>query len=179
MRLSLQYGGISSNSLAYTFFDPVKLAMEYLQKCNTGGTPRTTLHEAAISGDEQTLVTLLQQYPGFLNQWNCMGFPPLHCAAASGQARIVELLLQHGVDPDVEDSEGRTANYWARLKGYDNIAEMLLRHQSDSNNIRTNCQVDKKPKQTESINEVDEESVRTTGPMPKAESKTKVLQEEP
>ncbi len=50
----------------------------------------------------------------------------LHIAVQSGRAKIVELLLKHHADCDQRDSEGLTALMHAAMKGFDEIAELLL-----------------------------------------------------
>lgn len=55
--------------------------------------------------------------------------PPLHIAAARGQADVVELLLDSGRAKDIDavDAEGRTAMYRAIEAGRTDVAERLLR----------------------------------------------------
>ena len=51
---------------------------------------------------------------------------PLLAAARKGQTRIVELLLGHGANVNVQDSGGHTALHWVAMLDYAECAEVLL-----------------------------------------------------
>jgi ankyrin repeat protein len=53
--------------------------------------------------------------------------PPLHAAAARGQALVAESLLEAGVDPDQLDKAGQTALMKAAAGGHDKAVTSLLR----------------------------------------------------
>ena len=48
-------------------------------------------------------------------------------AALNGQMELIELLLQHGADPAVQDSDGRSAADHARARGHEEAARRLDR----------------------------------------------------
>ncbi len=50
----------------------------------------------------------------------------LHCAAESGQQRIVELLLQYESDTDSQDQHGLTPLHYAVIGGHENVVKLLL-----------------------------------------------------
>jgi len=51
--------------------------------------------------------------------------PPLHLAASRGHTQVVHLLLAHGADSSVRNSESLTAGDCARLGGHADIAQLL------------------------------------------------------
>ena len=55
------------------------------------------------------------------------GWTPLHRAAASGKAGVVDLLLQAYADPKAADNDGQTPRQWAESGGYKDIAARLLK----------------------------------------------------
>ena len=46
-------------------------------------------------------------------------------AAGWGNAELVQMLLEHGADPYVTDSFGKTARTFARDRGHADIVELL------------------------------------------------------
>jgi ankyrin repeat protein/serine/threonine protein kinase len=56
------------------------------------------------------------------------GHTPLHTAARSGELEIVELLLSHGIDPNVQDKRGVTCFCNAAAKGHEHVLEAILHH---------------------------------------------------
>jgi ankyrin repeat protein len=46
-------------------------------------------------------------------------------AAAEGQLEVVQLLLDRGADPSLEDADGDTALSFAREKGHLEVADLL------------------------------------------------------
>lgn len=60
------------------------------------GTGLTALHCAVISGCHETAELLVQADPGCVDICDMTGAIPLHFAAASGQERILRLLLGLG-----------------------------------------------------------------------------------
>lgn len=47
-------------------------------------------------------------------------------ACAFGQLAVVQLLMDHGVDPAAKDNDGMTGLHWAAASGYLNIVRLLL-----------------------------------------------------
>jgi len=56
------------------------------------------------------------------------GSTPLICACKFGHLQIVNWMVEHDVDPNIVDSENRTALLWSVKKGHLDIARSLLRH---------------------------------------------------
>ena len=58
---------------------------------------------------------------------------PLIWAVINNNHEIVKLLLDHGADSTFTDDSGRTALYWANMKGHTKIASLLTTHLSQRN----------------------------------------------
>ena len=56
---------------------------------------------------------------------------PLHIAAQNGYLEIVELLLEHGANPNVQDNDGRTPLHYAVENCHVDVARVLLDHGAD------------------------------------------------
>ncbi|RLN40065.1 26S proteasome non-ATPase regulatory subunit 10 [Panicum miliaceum] len=65
---------------------------------------------------------------GVLNAKDEEGWAPIHSVASTGNAQIVEILLERGADVDLTTDGGRTALHYAASKGRLNIAEKLIAH---------------------------------------------------
>jgi ankyrin repeat protein len=93
------------------------------------------IFEAAMIGDEQTLLKKLQSPPDMVNARSPEGFTPLGLAAYFGQLGIVRLLLQHDADPDIaSDNAFRvTPLHSACAVSNHEIVELLLRAGADVN----------------------------------------------
>ena len=59
---------------------------------------------------------------------NPMQVQPLHSAAAANSDEIVELLLEHGGDPNAKQASGHTPLDAARQNGNEELAQLLIRH---------------------------------------------------
>lgn len=55
------------------------------------------------------------------------GWPAIIAASYNGHAKVVELLLDKGADPSVQDKNGNTALMWAERQGHAEIVEILSR----------------------------------------------------
>ena len=54
------------------------------------------------------------------------------CAATTGHERVVELLLQHGADVNLQISDGAIALVVAAGVGNERVVELLLQHGADA-----------------------------------------------
>jgi ankyrin repeat protein len=73
------------------------------------------LHTAARAGDIET-VTALVARGADVNEYDALGGTPLHDAAWSGEARIVELLIEHHANVNARHKEaGSTPLHYAAL----------------------------------------------------------------
>jgi ankyrin repeat protein len=77
----------------------------------------TPLHQAAYFGRADVLERLLLDRPAGINAAMDGGFTALHCAASTGDATKMQMLLQYGADPCSTDSEGQTPADIARAAG--------------------------------------------------------------
>ena len=53
------------------------------------------------------------------------GWTPLHVAAATGKAQVVDLLLQAKASPTAVDKNGRTPEWLAEQRGHTDLAARL------------------------------------------------------
>jgi hypothetical protein len=85
---------------------------------------------ASLSGDIKTVRELLGHCGNPVEDRVLLGghaatVTPLMAAAAAGHERVVEALLECGADPSRRDQRGRTAAYYARCSGHNQLAERL------------------------------------------------------
>lgn len=92
----------------------------------------TPLHVACNNGQDVVVDVLLQHKVG-LNPLNNKGQTPLHYAAFSHHGALcMELLVKAGADPNVQDSDGRTALHMTALHGFYLRTETLISHGKNS-----------------------------------------------
>lgn len=95
----------------------------------------TDLHAAVRQGNLPALSALLAEQPGLANarsETDPRGTYPLHVAAEFGQAESAKLLLEHGADVSLLDSENDAiALSWAAFFGRPGVAKVLLEAGSD------------------------------------------------
>ncbi|MCA9424298.1 MAG: ankyrin repeat domain-containing protein, partial [Candidatus Omnitrophica bacterium] len=58
---------------------------------------------------------------------------PLHIAAFEGSEEILGIVLDHGADPDVQDSFGLTPLHLAVTEGHEGVCRALLERGADTN----------------------------------------------
>jgi ankyrin repeat protein len=80
-----------------------------------------------IRGDnESSLKALLEDFDNFpIDERNADGDTGMHIAARMGKLSIVNLLLKHGADPEVPDSQGRKAKELAKLASQTEVFNRL------------------------------------------------------
>jgi RNA polymerase sigma factor (sigma-70 family) len=88
----------------------------------------TRMIEAANAGDATTILSLLQDDPQLLSAREVPGnHTPLHIAAASGDAAVVELLLAHGADPNaIDESDNASPLHYAAERGWLECVKLLV-----------------------------------------------------
>jgi ankyrin repeat protein len=88
------------------------------------------LHDAVKGGDLPALATLLAVDPKLSNarsETDPRGTYPLHVAAEFGQAEAAKLLLEHGADVSLLDSENNAiALSWAAFFGRPAVTKVLI-----------------------------------------------------
>lgn len=93
----------------------------------------TALHLSVMNENTDAVQTLLSsgRYVD-VNLADGQGWTPLRWAAAYGQLRIVQLLLQHEIDVNARDNDGWTAIRWAAQRGHRKIVDILLQHKASA-----------------------------------------------
>lgn len=86
---------------------------------------RTALMFASSGPFVDTVEVLLKNGADVNVQGKLEGFTALMTAAAEGQADVVRLLLKNGADAKLEDSDGDSAEKFARDKGHAEVIGLL------------------------------------------------------
>ncbi len=85
----------------------------------------SAVHEAARSGDIQTVERLLEG-GSTVDERDKGGMTPLHYAAFAGRCEVADFLMQRGVPVDIRDAEGGTPLYFASYSGKADMVRLLL-----------------------------------------------------
>lgn len=94
------------------------------------------LFAAIATGDQEKVAAIVKATPQQASSKNAEGLPALHRAVTLNQVKVVELLLNHGCDPDIRSKSRSTgwgetalldAAFWGRLE----VAKILIRHGAD------------------------------------------------
>ena len=87
------------------------------------------IHKAAYKGDLKKVKEIIDRDPNEINVQDVQGFTPLHFASGKGHIEIVEFLLNHGADIELEILNGETplmlAARYARYGQYETIKTLL------------------------------------------------------
>ncbi|MGR3310605.1 MAG: ankyrin repeat domain-containing protein [Candidatus Brocadiales bacterium] len=87
------------------------------------------IHKAAYKGDLKKVEEIIDRNPNEINVQDAQGFTPLHLASGKGHIEIVEFLLNHGADIELEIFNGDTpllvAARYARYGQYETIKTLL------------------------------------------------------
>ena len=94
-----------------------------------GGCLEKPIHKAAYKGDLKKVKEIIDRDPNEINVQDGQGFTPLHLASGKGHIEIVEFLLNHGADIELEIFIGDTpllvAARYARYGQYETIKTLL------------------------------------------------------
>ena len=91
------------------------------------------IFDACRRGDVKTVENLFNQDASVINAVDIKGYTPLILAVYNNYPQLVDLLLQKGADPDVQDGMGNTALMGVCFRGYKDIAEKLINAGADVN----------------------------------------------
>lgn len=103
----------------------------------------TALHWAAGRGLDNAVTTLLEtarrdymdephRFHDFLNHQEKDGRTALMAAAQQKRQSTIQLLLEYGADPYVEDNDGSRVLRWAAIGGLDDTIKTLLKRVKDT-----------------------------------------------
>jgi ankyrin repeat protein len=115
--------------MAVTRGDPamINLLLDHRADVNTlGPEGETALARAALLGATEAARTLLDRGAKVGARFARVNRTPLHAAAARGFLPLVNLLLEHGVDPEVKDGAGFTPLHDAAEQGRAMTVRALL-----------------------------------------------------
>ncbi|MEZ5540577.1 MAG: ankyrin repeat domain-containing protein [Pseudomonadota bacterium] len=89
-----------------------------------------TLHLAALSGNTDMLLGLLEQGADFNARDRAMGYTPLQIAAMQGHAAACEMLIRYGAAPDAVTNAYDTALHLAAEAGHAEAVATLLKYRA-------------------------------------------------
>lgn len=101
----------------------------------TGEYRKDELLEAARSGNEEKLMSLLTSLNVNCHASDGRKSTPLHLAAGYNRVRIVQLLLQHGADVHAKDKGGLVPLHNACSYGHFEVTELLIKHGANVNAV--------------------------------------------
>jgi ankyrin repeat protein len=81
---------------------------------------------ACRTGNKEQVEQLCELNPELVNVQDIKGFTPLIIAVYNNQPEVVEILLQKGARPDMQDQAGNTALMGVCFKGYKELVPALL-----------------------------------------------------
>ncbi len=86
------------------------------------------IHKAAYKGDLKKVKEIIGRDPNEINVQDAQGFTPLHLASGKGHIEIVEFLLNHGADIELEIFNGVTPLMLAAQYVTNETIKTLLEH---------------------------------------------------
>ncbi len=92
-----------------------------------------TIADAIMQEDPNTLRQMLRYHADAVNEIDEYGFTPLIEAAIVDNIKLVEVLLQHGADPNAQDVTGGTALQWTTENNNLELTTLLLEHHANPN----------------------------------------------
>lgn len=76
-------------------------------------TGSTAAHNAARSGDVDSLKEIVEIMEDYVNQRDSNGWTPLHEGARGGYKEVIEILIENGAHINEQTNSGETALWWA------------------------------------------------------------------
>jgi ankyrin repeat protein len=86
------------------------------------------IHKAAYEGDFKKVREIIEKDPSQINIQDGSGWTPLHLASGKGHIEIVEFLLNHGADTELENIHGQRPLCLAAKFGRYETIKTLLEH---------------------------------------------------
>jgi ankyrin repeat protein len=93
-----------------------------------GGCLEKPIHHAAYEGDLKKVREIIEKDPSQINIQDSSGWNPLHLASGKGHIEIVEFLLNHGADTELENIHGQRPLWLAAKFGRYETIKTLLEH---------------------------------------------------
>jgi hypothetical protein len=109
----------------------VATAARKITDADIGKRGLTELMYAAAEGDVDRVTKLLATAPN-VNAQDDQGKTSLIYAAMNNQPEIIRLLLEKGASPALTTATGRSANWFARKQGFEEVARVLEEHRTIS-----------------------------------------------
>lgn len=97
------------------------------------GVAAEPIHDAAASGDLETVRQLLDRDPALANLPDITESLPLHLAAFNGHLEMVRLLVERGAGVSAGDGDNTTPLICAAMRGHLEIAMFLVEHGASVN----------------------------------------------
>ena len=91
------------------------------------------VHDAAIDGNVDLVLSLIEADPSMLEIRNEIGASPLYYAASEGHLELTNKLIALGAEVTVATNDGLTPLHWAALRAHIEVCEVLLDNGSDVN----------------------------------------------
>lgn len=89
------------------------------------------IHEAARSGDLESLKKILSEDPTLVNSPDKNEMTPLHHAVAAGKLKAASLLISYGADVNAVNYKKETPLHIAAIEGNSEAVKLLLEHNAD------------------------------------------------
>lgn len=90
----------------------------------------TELMYACIHDDQNEIRRILQHSEYDINVCNCIGNTVLHICAIYGRQQCAELILDdYRCDKSITNEDGQTAESFARVRGYMDLADFIRDHE--------------------------------------------------
>lgn len=125
-------GWATQNNSGVVDTNIVELLKQYGAMQTGSGVRRTSIHEAAGTGDLSRVKTLLSQKPGLVSERSSLfGDTPLHDAAGAGNLEICKFLLEAKADVNAPDNTKATPLHAAAKGGHWQIVKLLLENKAD------------------------------------------------
>ena len=96
---------------------------------------------AALYMGHFKMADLLYQYGADVLVRGVMQRTLLHVMSTDRRIKVVQWLLRHDVDPNIQDNNGSTCLHLAAFNGYLEVVRMVLQHNADSNSPDENDQL--------------------------------------